>query len=270
MAYNKVIELAVNDLQALIIPTPRRGGTRQRKMKPLDNLKRKIHGKAGKDEIRSHDQLQQMVDFILEQDLQAEKGRKRIPSLSQVQKELADFHEMIERSSKNLNRRTTNTLQSGRFYSFHYKARHHEDLEHWDTRPFVLVLEAKYFTHWFKVKSDNVGFIGINFHYFPIRIRRQIMRQIIVNMPLNRKRYMDNRPLSIQAIAAMNNVRLMVKKYKAIRQYLRPGNYINKHGVSESAGAFRIIQVPYAHVVDALSIPAPRGALFAKGKPKGL
>lgn len=235
-----------------------------RGLSPVEALKKTVRGPLSPDETKSDDILSELADFVLDQEIRSEKSdRKRRPSLQQIQKELSQFHDLVKKSPKNLLRRTSNKLEPGRFYTFRYKARHHEQLPSWDTRPVILCLNESYLTHYFNVTSNNKGFLGINIHYLPIRARRKFFRDFILNYPTNKKRFLDNRSLAIEALNQLPSAYNAVGRYKALRQYLRAGQYVNVEGKDEAAGAFEIVQIPYALIIDALAIPSPYEGLFA-------
>lgn len=56
----------------------------------------------------------------------------------------------------------------GQFFIFHYDALHKDTLPFWDQYPFALVID-----------HDATGFLGLNFHYLPPKLRKVVMDKLI-------------------------------------------------------------------------------------------
>jgi hypothetical protein len=52
----------------------------------------------------------------------------------------------------------------GQFFIFHYDALHKDTLPYWDKFPFALIIDA-----------DSKGFLGLNFHYLPPKLRKVVI-----------------------------------------------------------------------------------------------
>lgn len=62
----------------------------------------------------------------------------------------------------------TKDIAVGQFFIFEYDAKHKDTLPYWDKYPFALIIDA-----------DNTGFLGLNFHYLPPRLRKVVMDKLI-------------------------------------------------------------------------------------------
>jgi hypothetical protein len=238
-----------------------------------DNTVRKRPSRPGLDETQSADTLASLVKFVGDQDTQRQTQPKRKISLSEFRSRLKWLYDMIDERQKSGRFRTTgNTLQKGRFYTFNYVPRHEKQLNIWDARPIVLCLNPSYATHFFnnKSKKPNIGMLGINWHYIPMRQRRLYMKNLIYNHQGNKARFLANQAIDVTAIEGLNGIYNGVQRYGALRQYLRPGKYADKSGDQVTAGCFNIIQIPYNNITEILEIPSIYDAAFVGGVPSGL
>lgn len=56
----------------------------------------------------------------------------------------------------------------GQFFIFEYDAKLKDELPYWDKYPFALIIGA-----------DNLGFLGLNFHYLPPRLRKVVIDKLM-------------------------------------------------------------------------------------------
>jgi len=56
----------------------------------------------------------------------------------------------------------------GQFFIFEYDAKFKDELPYWDKYPFSLIIDA-----------DSNGFLGLNFHYLPPRLRKAVLDKLI-------------------------------------------------------------------------------------------
>lgn len=69
---------------------------------------------------------------------------------------------------KNEKRRNTNRFLIGGLYFFYYSAKYDDKLPYWDAFPLVMPLER-----------DTNGFLGLNLHYLPPRVRAGFMDKLM-------------------------------------------------------------------------------------------
>lgn len=229
--------------------------------------------RPGRDESKDPDLLKDLARFVSSQDVQGQTVTNKKVSLSVFRRQLKWLYDMIDEAQATKRFRTTgNTFQAGRFYTFNYVPRHEKQLEIWDARPIILCLDPKYATHFFKNKSrrPNIGVLGVNWHYVPMRARRRIMKQLIHNHSGNRARFVNNQAIDVSAIESLAGVYNTIPKHKALRQYLRAGRYNDENGISVSAGAFNVTQIPYSHLTEILETPSIYDSAFSGGLPFGV
>ncbi len=216
------------------------------------------------------DNLKMFVDDL---EFEGQTQPKKKQSVQDFRRQLKWLYDMIDEGQRTRRFRTTgNRFQSGRFYSFNYVPRHRTQLPIWDARPIILCLDPQYATHYFNIHSSkpNIGVLGINWHYVPMRDRRRMLKQLIYQHSGNRQNFIDNRAIDTQAIESLSGVYNGVQKHGALRQYLRGGKYKNKSGDLVNAGAFNIIQLPYNHITEILEVPSIYDAGFVGGRPPGV
>ena len=56
----------------------------------------------------------------------------------------------------------------GQFFIFEYDAKLKDELPYWDRFPFALIIDV-----------DQKGFLGLNFHYLPPRLRQAVMEKLL-------------------------------------------------------------------------------------------
>lgn len=234
---------------------------------------RRPPARPGRDETDNPNLLSDLADFVSDQDAQGQTVTSKRVTLSQFRRQLRWLYDMIDDAQKTKRFRTTgNTFQVGRFYTFNYVPRHESQLEIWDARPIILCLNPRYATHYYKKfsKRPNIGMLGINWHYVPMRARRRIMKQLIHDHSGNRARFMNNQAIDVGVIESLAGVYNALPNYRALRQYLRAGRYTDKNGNPVSAGAFNVMQIPYNHLTEILEVPSIYDAGFVGGKPEGV
>lgn len=220
----------------------------------LTGGKRRTRKKAGKDESRNLDLISDLSSFISNSNIEDKKEAKLI-SMKAYRKRLEWLYDMID-SRRGTFRTTGNTFQKGRFYTFQYVARNKETLELWDARPIILCLDNKYPIHYYNRKSGNIGILGINWHWVPMKDRIKYMKQLIFKNSNNKSRFVNNQALDISIINPKIGMYSGVSKNNALRQYLRAGRYKDMDGKSSAAGMFNIQQVPYSNLTEILETPS--------------
>lgn len=228
--------------------------------------------RPGRDEP-SNENLDNLKLFVNDLEFEGQTQPKRTQSANEFKRQLKWLYDMIDEGQRSKRFRTTgNSFQAGRFYSFNYVPRHEKMLPIWDARPIILCLNAKYATHYFGNKSTkpNIGILGINWHYIPMRQRRMMMKQLIFQHSGNKQSFIDNRSINVQAIESLSGIYNGITKYGGLRQYLRGGRYSDGIGGIVTAGAFNVVQLPYSHIPEILEVPSIYDAGFVGGKPSGL
>jgi len=105
--------------------------------------------------------------------------------------------------------RLRNTTGIGKMYMFFYDPKHKETLPFYDRFPII-----------FPIESYNDGFLGINFHYLPPRLRAKLM-DALYDLATNDK-YDDNTKLKISY-----NVLKAASRYKYFRPCIK--RYLTAH-----------------------------------------
>lgn len=225
--------------------------------------------RPGRDEP-SNKNLDNLKLFVNDLEFEGQTQPKKKQSVQDFRRQLKWLYDMIDEGQRTKRFRTTgNSFKSGRFYSFNYVPRHIKKLPIWDARPIILCLNPRYATHYFNTKSrqPNIGILGINWHYVPMRARRRMIKQLIYQDAGNRQNFINNRAIETQAIESLSGIYNGVQRYGALRQYLRAGKYKNNEGDVVQAGAFNVVQLPYSHITEILEVPSIVDAAWIGGKP---
>jgi hypothetical protein len=102
------------------------------------------------------------------------------------------------------------TVMPGCLYFFMYQPHYARSLDYYDRMPFTLVLE-----------KDNEGFLALNFHYLPYRVRA-VFFDALHSSRLQKK----NDPLKSRIVISYKLL-TAVSKYKAFRPCLKRYRYKN-------------------------------------------
>ncbi len=135
-------------------------------------------------------------------------GRNKPPilNISSIKKAAAWFKKKARDITKVTGKHNAQSkVRMGRFYTYRYKAKHDKILPQWDRQPIVVVLE---------MYKD--GFLGLNFHYLPIRQRYMLlsllMKTATGDMTSENDRLKINYPI-LKAVARHKLYAPCVKRY---------------------------------------------------------
>ena len=145
-------------------------------------------------------------------------------------------HDRLIRSDKE---RLTSRVMIGRMYHFFYDPKHKKTLPYYDRFPLI-----------FPFKRVRGGFLGINLHYLPLRLRAKLMDELYT---LSRdKRYDENTRLKL-SYKILNGA----AKYKYFKPCVK--HYLTPHVKS------RFLEVYAAEWDIALFLPTERFVGAGKG-----
>ena len=215
-------------------------------------------------EDKYHDRMskEERDRFSLELSRPTEMESGRQLSMYEYERRVKDFLELIEKRGKPF-RVTTNSLVVGRFYYFSYLPRNREDMQRhgiprWDMTPIILCTSTRERMEFAGVRGATFGFRGINWHHISMRQRKAIMKQYILDNPVNSQKFVANKPLDIFHFDRDVRVRKAGPNGKgANRRYLFKGTYpdpISKEPIP--AGASDIRQIPYSNLPELLTLPS--------------
>lgn len=105
--------------------------------------------------------------------------------------------------------RNSNIFVLGGLYCFYYSAQTADRLEYWDAFPLVMPLQR-----------FNDGFLGLNFHYLPPKIRAGFMDKLLDRAITNE----DDNPLRVRITYDILNAS---KRYKEFRPCIKRYSYRN-------------------------------------------
>lgn len=128
--------------------------------------------------------------------------------------------------------------QIGKFYFYWYSPKTKDELPVYDRFPFVMPIEPY-----------QDGWLGINFHYLPLRERKALLAQLFTIA--NNKKFDDTTKIKAR-YAVLNNT----KKFKAFEPCIK--RYLTQHLRS------RIIEIHPQNWKIALTLPVQR---FVPGRP---
>lgn len=114
-------------------------------------------------------------------------------------------HIMPERLIKSSPQHNVQRIIPGELYLFGYDAKHQDKLDHWDMYPLV-----------FPFRRLTDGFIGLNMHYLPYRIRIQLLTALLehrTSKNLNEITRLKFSWSTIQGASRLRNARPCVHRY---------------------------------------------------------
>ena len=96
-------------------------------------------------------------------------------------------------------------LQVGSMYMYIYSPETHERLPYWDVFPLTIILDY-----------DNIGFLGLNIHYLPIKMRETLvnnMLDFVNNNKYDKTTRMDVTYKLLKSFSRYKYMKPCVKKY---------------------------------------------------------
>jgi hypothetical protein len=114
----------------------------------------------------------------------------------------------IPRGIKAETHRETSRFKLGGLYCFYYDPKGKDDLPYYDTFPLVLMLERY-----------NDGFLGLNLHYLPIKVRAAFLDKLLD--------FAVMRDDEVQRLRITYDILVASKRYKEFKPCLK--RYLNGH-----------------------------------------